>query len=108
MAWPLWLGARFRRQPPRAKGARPLRASGGASVLHRADRDSAATTIERMAVHLLTAVSHPKAVACVKGRFFDRLDVKLNQLARFDGNELVSIDLRAMAAALFQGQKETV
>jgi len=29
-----------------------------------ADRDSAATTIERMAARLLTAVSHPKAVAC--------------------------------------------
>jgi hypothetical protein len=73
-----------------------------------ADRDSAATTIERMAALLLTAVSHPKAVACVKGRFFDGLDVKLNQLARFDSNELVSVDLQAMATALFRGQKETV
>ena len=57
-----------------------------------ADRDSAATTIERMGSRLLMAVSHPKAAACVKGRFFDRLDAKLNQLARFDSNELVSID----------------
>ena len=73
-----------------------------------ADRDSAATTIERMAARLLTAVSHPKAAACVKGRFFDRLDAKLNQLARFESNELVSIDLQAMAAALFRGQEETV
>ena len=62
-----------------------------------ADRDSAPTTIERMAARLLTAVSHPKAAACVKGRFFDRLDAKLNQLARFDSNELMSIDLQAMA-----------
>jgi hypothetical protein len=46
-----------------------------------ADRDSAVTTIERMAARLLTVVSHPKAAACVKGRFFDRLDGKLNQLA---------------------------
>jgi hypothetical protein len=42
----------------------------------------------------------------VKGRFFDRLDAKLNQLARFDSNELVSIDLQAMATALFRGQEE--
>jgi hypothetical protein len=49
-----------------------------------------------MAARLLTAVSHPKAAACVKGRFFDRLDAKLNQLARFDSNELVSIDLQAV------------
>jgi hypothetical protein len=45
-----------------------------------AERDSAGTTIERMASRLLTAVSHPQAAACVKGRFFDRLDAKLNQI----------------------------
>jgi hypothetical protein len=79
----------------------------GANVLHRPnpDRDSAATTIERMAARLLTAVSHPKAAACVKGRFFDRIDAKLNQLARFDSNELVPIHLRAMAAATISGTK---
>jgi hypothetical protein len=54
------------------------------------------------------AVSHPKAAACVKGRYFDRLDAKLNQLARFDSNELASVDLQAMATALFRGQEETV
>jgi hypothetical protein len=73
-----------------------------------ADRDSAATIIERMAARLLTAVSNPKPAACVKGRFFDRLDAKLNQLARFDSNELVPIDLQAMATALFRVQEETV
>jgi hypothetical protein len=73
-----------------------------------ADRDSAATTIERMAARLLTAVSDPKAAACVKGRFFDRLDAKLNQLARFDSNDLVSVDLQAMATALFRGREERV
>jgi hypothetical protein len=41
----------------------------------------------------------------VKGRFFDRLDAKLNQLARFDSNELVSVDLQAMATALLRGKK---
>ena len=58
-----------------------------------------------MAARLLTPVSHPKAAACVKGRFFDRLDGKLNQLARFDNNELVSIDLQAMATACFGDEK---
>jgi hypothetical protein len=72
-----------------------------------ADRDSAVTIIERMAARLLTAVSDPKAAACVKGRFFDRLDAKLNQLANFDSNEPVPIDLQAMATALFRGQEET-
>ena len=73
-----------------------------------ADRDSAATTIERMAARLLTAVSHPKIAACVKGRFFDRFDAKLNQLTRFDSNELVPIDLQAVATALFRGREATV
>jgi hypothetical protein len=72
------------------------------------DRDSAATTIERMASRLLTAVTHPKAAACVKGRFFDRLDANLNQLTRFDSSELLPIDLQATATALFRGQEETV
>jgi hypothetical protein len=60
-----------------------------------------------MAARLLTAASDPKAAACVKGRFFDRLDAKLNQLANFDSNELVPTDLQAMATALFRGQEET-
>src|SRR5205823_5760423 len=48
-----------------------------------ADRDSAATAIERMAARLLATVSQPKAVECVKGRFFDRASGKLSQLATF-------------------------
>jgi hypothetical protein len=64
------------------------------------DPGSAATAIERMAARLLAAVSQPKAVECAKGRFFDRAGEKLSQLARFDTNELVPIDLRAMAGAL--------
>jgi hypothetical protein len=65
-----------------------------------ADRGSAATAIERMAARLLAAVSRPKMAECAKGRFFDRVSEKLGQLARFDSNELVSVDLQAMAAAL--------
>jgi hypothetical protein len=65
-----------------------------------ADRGSAATAIERMAARLLAAVSRPKMAECAKGRFFDRVSEKLGQLARFDTNELVSVDLQAIAAAL--------
>jgi hypothetical protein len=43
---------------------------------------------------------------CVKGRFFDRASAKLNQLAKFDTNELVSTDLQAKAAALTAGTDE--
>ena len=65
-----------------------------------ADRGSATTTIERMAGRLLAAVSQPTMAECAKGRFFDRTSGKLSRLARFDTNELVSVDLQAMAAAL--------
>jgi hypothetical protein len=64
------------------------------------DRGAAATSVERMAVRLLSAVSRPTAAECTKGRFFDRASDKLNQLARFATNELVPFDLHAMAAAL--------
>ncbi len=64
------------------------------------NRDAAATAVERMAARLLSAVCRPNAGECTKGRFFDRASDKLNQLARFATNELVSVDLQAMAAAL--------
>jgi hypothetical protein len=66
-----------------------------------ADRNLAASAIERMAARLLAAVSRPKVAECAKGRFFDRATEKLDQLARFDTNELVSVELQAVAAALF-------
>jgi hypothetical protein len=65
-----------------------------------ANRGSAVTVIERMAGRLLAAVSQLKVAECAKGRFFDRASEKLGQLARFDTNELVLLDLHAMAAAL--------
>jgi len=64
------------------------------------DPGSAATAIERMAARLLAAVSQPKAVECAKGRFFDRANQKLSQLAKFNTNELVLADLQGVAAAL--------
>jgi hypothetical protein len=65
-----------------------------------ADRGAATTAIERMAARLLAAVSQPNAVECTKGRFFDRANDKLRQLARCATNELVPVDMQAMAAAL--------
>ena len=64
------------------------------------DRGAATTSVERMAARVLAAVSRPNAAECTKGRFFDRASDKLSQLARFATNELVSIDLQAMASAL--------
>ena len=53
-----------------------------------------------MAARLFGVIPEIKALECVKGRFFDRTNEKLNQLARFATNELVPADLRAMAATL--------
>jgi hypothetical protein len=61
---------------------------------------AATTAIERMAARLLASVCQPSAAECTKGRFFDRASEKLSQLARFASNELVSVDLQSMAAAL--------
>jgi hypothetical protein len=36
----------------------------------------------------------------VKGRFFDRMQAKLDQLTAHDSNELVPINLQAMADSL--------
>src|SRR6516165_9557412 len=41
-----------------------------------------------------------EAVACVKGRFFDRAHEKLTQLAKFATNELVPVDMRDVSALL--------
>ena len=64
------------------------------------DRGAATTSVERIAARLLSVLPRPNAAECTKGRFFDRVSDKLNQLTRFATNELVSFDLHAMAAAL--------
>src|SRR6202521_3563964 len=65
-----------------------------------ADCGAATTPVERMAARLLATVSQPNTAECTKGRFFDRASEKLIQLARFDSNQLVSVDLQAMGSAL--------
>ena len=72
------------------------------------DPGSVASETERMAARLFGALSQVKAVECVKGRFFDRANEKLSQLARLETNELLSVDLRAMAAALSRPPAETI
>jgi len=65
-----------------------------------AGRNTGRTSVERMAVRLLATAKQPQAQACVKGGFFDRMQAKLDQLTAHDSNELVAIDLQAMADAL--------
>lgn len=72
------------------------------------DPGSVVSAIERMAARLVGALSQVKAVECVKGRFFDRANEKLHQLTRLESNEPVSVDLRAMAAALFRLDAEKI
>ena len=42
----------------------------------------------------------PRAQPYIKGRFFDRMQAKLDQVAGHDSNELVAIDVLAMADVL--------
>jgi hypothetical protein len=65
-----------------------------------AGRNTGRNSVERMAVRLLATAKQPQAQACVKGRFFDRMQAKLDQLTAHGSNELVPIDLQAMADAL--------
>ena len=53
---------------------------------------------------MLAAVYEARVQPCVKGRFFDRVQVKLDQLARAESNELVPIDVQTMASALVEAQ----
>jgi hypothetical protein len=72
-----------------------------------ADPGAAVTPVERMAARLLAAVQRPIAESCTKGRFYDRASAKLNQLAKFDTNELVPCDLNAVASALIEQAPST-
>jgi hypothetical protein len=63
---------------------------------HPAGSSPAARATDR----LLRAICEARVQGCVKGRFFDRMTVKLHQLARGDSNELVSINMEAVTRAL--------
>jgi hypothetical protein len=49
---------------------------------------------------LLRAICKARVQDCVKGRFFDRMTVKLHQLAAGDSNELVPINIEAITTAV--------
>jgi len=49
---------------------------------------------------LLRAICEARVQACVKGRFFDRMTVKLHQLALGESNELVPINMEGVTTAL--------
>ena len=68
-----------------------------------AGRDTGRSSVERFAFRLLATVKQPQAKVCVKGRFFDRMQAKLNQLTAHDSNELVAINLQTVADALERG-----
>jgi hypothetical protein len=65
-----------------------------------AGRNMRHNSVERTAVRLLATAKQPQVHACVKGRFFDRMQAKLDQLTAHDSNELVPINLQAMADSL--------
>jgi hypothetical protein len=67
-----------------------------------AGRDAGRNSVERMAVRLLSTVKRPQVQACFKGRFFERMQAKLDQLTTHDSNELVPIDVQGVADALEQ------
>ena len=51
---------------------------------------------------LLRTIGGVRVQACAKGRFFDRMQARLRQLAHGRGNELVRIDVQAVAEALVE------
>jgi hypothetical protein len=65
-----------------------------------AGRNIGRNSVERMAVRLIATAKQPQAQACIKGKFFDRMQAKLDKLTDHDSNELVTIDLQAMADVL--------
>ena len=65
-----------------------------------AGRNEGHDSLEQMAVRLLGSMPELQTQACVKGKFFDRMQAKLKQLTADDSNELVRIDLQVMADAM--------
>ena len=63
---------------------------------HPASSSPAARSTDR----LLRAICAARVQGCVKGRFFDRMTAKLDQLARRDSNELIPINMAAVTTAL--------
>jgi hypothetical protein len=66
----------------------------------RAEPSKAADPIERMSVRLFADITNIAFLPCTKGRFFEQLTEKLIQLSEWKSNELVNVDLHAIAASM--------
>jgi hypothetical protein len=60
----------------------------------------AVDAIEQMTVRLLSEIPRVTFLPCKKGQFFEQMTGKLAEIAQWRGNELVTVDLRAVATAL--------
>jgi hypothetical protein len=60
----------------------------------------AVDAIEQMTVRLLSEIARVTFLPCKKGQFFEQMTRKLAEIAQWRGNELVNIDLRAVATSL--------
>jgi hypothetical protein len=67
-----------------------------------ADPRLAENPIERMVVRLLAEAAHVTVLLCAKGRFFEQMTEKLSEVAQSNCNELVTVDLYAIASSLVE------
>jgi hypothetical protein len=56
--------------------------------------------VDRMTVRLFSEIARVTFLLCKKEPFFDNVTGKLAQIAQWRGNELITVDLRAIATAL--------
>jgi len=61
---------------------------------------AAASPLRRALHRLWHAIPHKQLTPCAKGRFYDQMQRKLEQLTRSPSNEIVSLDFRDIAQRL--------
>ena len=61
---------------------------------------AAASPLRRALHRLWHAIPHKQLTPCVKGRFYDQMQRKLEQLTRSPTNEIVSLDFCDIAQRL--------
>lgn len=66
----------------------------------KAEPSQAADPIEWMTVRLFADVASITFLSCKKGRFFEKMTEKLIQLSEWKSNELITVDLHAVATSL--------
>ena len=90
---------RAKHLPCQREGVRTARRS---QPMRRRDEEGEREAVPYAVGTLLRTIGGVRVQACAKGRFFDRMQAKLGQLAQGRGNELVRIDVQTVAAALVQ------